>query len=430
MLTDLARTGIAALVAAAIVGIPLLVVGLVVARLRHRRVTWLLPAIATLLGLVIGYVLLASETAPVLRVGAILGLAVVAGLAFVAGRLTTAGFVLIAASLPWTLYAGAYLLDTVTSGGRLTADVAVPPFLAGVLGIVIGLALIRLHRQYLARHPQDPDPVEPGPAGRRVWNAASLAIMGPTIAGLTIPGGASVVALVVGTQATVTVGHGRPILEALAVVAGGSILTGAGAALAWGLVWPPRRRRAFEAFAWLGESEFARFRALTDGRVAPSLDNMKRYVRNTTERPDDRWLRADILAVAGQLDAAREMAQRIPDDTPVGRAERANYCAYVDWLADRPDDLADQRAAVVAIEPAEGDDRLQAEVALAMAEVRLLISAGDDDPTRPLREVRDRIGARADGAHFAAARRILPGFLKLAFVFITVITLLDRAFTP
>ncbi len=429
MASDIAWTVIPVVVAAAVVGLPLLAVAVVVARLRGRRVSWLVPALVTLLGLILGYLLLVSESAPILRVAGILGCAVVTGVLLLTGRLTTAGLGLIAAALPWTAYAGAYLVDGASSGGRLASSVAVPPFIAGVIGIVVGSCLIRFHRQDLARRPAVADPVAPGPAGPRVWNAASQVILGPSIFGLTIPAAASAVVLVVGAQATAVAAHGRPILETIAIVVAGSIASGLGAVLAWALVWPPLPRRAFEAFAWLGEAEFARFRALTAGRVAPTLDNMKRYVRNTTERPDDRWLRADILAATGKLNAAREVAERIPDETPIGRMERANYLAYIDWLAGGGGDLADFRAGIATIEPAGGDERLLAEVALALAEVRLLVSAGDADPARPMREVRDRIGARANGVLFAAARRLVPGYLKVAFALVIVVSLLDRAFT-
>jgi hypothetical protein len=123
------------------------------------------------------------------------------------------------------------------------------------------------------------------------------------------------------------------------------------------------------------------------------------------------------------------MAARIPDDTPIGRAERLDYVTYIDWLGGGEGDPAELRDAVDAIEPVDGDDHLRADVALALSQVRRRIAAGDADPAAPLRDVRDRLGARADRVLVAAARRLAPGFLKVSTSFVVVITLLDRAFT-
>ena len=427
-LTDVARTVIAYVASAAIVGLPVVVVGIVYGRLTRRRPPWLVAVAVVLLGLILGYALLASETAPAVRVTAILGIAALVAVTSLVGRLTLAGLVLIAAVSAWTAYAGARLVDALAAGRRIDPAVLLPPVVGGSVIIVIGISLIRFHRRYLARHPEAaaPPPAEPT---ARAWGAAGKAALGPSVLGLNAATGASTVVLFVGTLATVTAGHGQPILPALAVVAIGSIATGLAAAAAWATVWPPRSRRAFEAFAWLGEWGLERFGELTGGRVAPTIGNMRRYVGNTAERPEDRWIRVEVLAAAGKIDAAREMAARIPDDTPMGRAERLDYVTYIDWLGGGQGDPAALRDAVAAIEPVDGDDHLRADVALALSQVRRRIAAGDVDPVGPLRDVRDRLGARADRVMVAAARRLAPGFLKVSTSFVVVITLLDRAFT-
>jgi hypothetical protein len=262
--------------------------------------------------------------------------------------------------------------------------------------------------------------------GRR-WDAIAQAIIGPSGLGPILPMAASAAAILIGTQLTVAVTHDKPILETIAIVAAGSFLTGIGAAAAWALAWPPRARRTYESFVWLGEWELDRLRALTAGTVRATREEMTRYVQTTTERPEDRWLRADVLAATGQVDLAREVAGRIPDDTPYGRVERAAGLAYTDWLTGGPGDPVELRDAVGAIEPADGDERLRAEVILACSEVRRRISAGERDVLEPLRAVRDRLGRRANGALFLAARRMIRGFLLLATGFVVVFTVLDRA---
>jgi hypothetical protein len=156
------------------------------------------------------------------------------------------------------------------------------------------------------------------------------------------------------------------------------------------------------------------------------MTGMKRYLRNTAERADDRWIRTEILAAIGDLAAARDMAARIPDDTPYGRVERAANESYIDWLSGGPGDTERIREATLAIQPLDGDDRLRAEVTLAAGQVRDRITAGDSDPTAPLRAVRDRLGPRADRVLLAAARRVARTYFLMAGAFVVFFTLIDH----
>jgi hypothetical protein len=425
--SDVAATVIASAVSVAIIlGVPIAGGAAAVARLRGRRAAGLVAIALVLAGLIMGYGLLAEPIAGI-RAASLLGVVVLVAIAVLVGRLSLAGLILIAAALPWTIYATGFLLDIVLAHRRLDPIVVLPPLIAALAGIVAGVSVIRFHRQYLTRHPEAAAP--PPPPTARAFGAAGRAVLGPSVLGLNAAAGASAVVLVAGTQVTVMTGHGQPVLAAFAVVVIGAIATGLLAAAAWAVVWPPRSRRAFEAFAWLGEWELARFAALTEGRVAPTFANMKRYVRNTAERPEDRWVRVDVLAAAGKVDAAREMASRLPGDTPLARAERVDYLTYIDWLGGGPGDPTALRNAVAAIEPPDGDDHLRADVALALSEVRLRIAVGHPDPVAPMRDVRDRLGGRADRVTVASARRLAPGYLRVSTVFAVVVTLLDRAFT-
>ena len=142
---------------------------------------------------------------------------------------------------------------------------------------------------------------------------------------------------------------------------------------------------------------------------------------------EDRWLRVEMLAALGRIDEAHAIAERLPDHTPVARVERAALLGYTSWLAGGGAQVEELRAAVAEVEPRDGDDRLRAEVSLAMAEVRALIADGDPDPAAPLRAVRDRIGTRADRVMLLAARRQVEAFLKLAAIGVITVTLIARA---
>jgi hypothetical protein len=351
------------------------------------------------------------------------GVALLVVITSLRGWLDTAGLVLVAAALPWAMYAGAWLLDGLVAAQDIDSGAALPPFVTSVVAIVIGVSFVRFHRVYTARHPQPAPPTEPL---RRRWGAVARAVSGPEVLGISTPIGGAVVALFAGSLISVTAAHGRPILETGAIVIGGTIITGLATTLGWAFGRTPRSRRAFVAFAWLGEWELRRFSDLIGGAAPVTMTGMKRYLRNTAERADDRWIRTEILAAIGDLAAARDMAARIPDDTPYGRVERAANESYVDWLSGGAGDTERVREATLAIQPLDSDDRLRAEVTLAAGEVRDRLTAGDPDPTAPLRAVRDRLGRRADGVLLAAARRVARTYFLMAGAFVVVFTLIDH----
>jgi hypothetical protein len=425
--SDVATTVIASAVSVAIIlGVPIAGGAAAIARVRGRRASRFGAIALVLLGLIMGYGLLA-ETIAAIRATSLLGIVVFVSIAALVGRLSLAGLILIAAASPWTIYAGGYLLDIVVAQRRLDSIVVLPPFVTGVVAIASGIAFVRFHRQYAARHPQPEPPQEPT---TRRWDTVARAITGPELLGLTPPTGSATVVLIVGTLISVTVAHGRPILPTIAIVIVGAIATGLAATLAWAVVRSPRSRRAFEAFVWLGEWELARFGELIGGPAPITITGMKRYVRNNPERAEDRWIRADILSATGDLAGARVMAAGIPDDTPYGRVERIAAMSYVDWLSGGPGSTAGLREATEAIQPVDSDERLRAEVAVAVAEVRIRVAAEDEDPAAPLRAVRDRLGTRADGVLLQAARRVARGYLLAAGAFATIFILLDHTTTP
>jgi hypothetical protein len=422
MLVDFMRTAISFVTAAALIAFPIIVILALVGRVRHRGLRGL-PSLAGLaLGLVLGYGLLVSEAAPPVRTATILlTFALVIGTSLT-GRMIAAGLLLAAASASWALYFGAAILDQVRAEGRTDPGFFLPPFLVGAIGVAVGIAFVKFQIDYEARHPR---PSATVPEATRSWDAASRAAIGPTVAGNSVASLAPIVPFVIGIQLSVTAGHGRPILEAIAVVVAGSLITGLAATLTWALAWPRRARRAFEAFAWDGEFELERAAAIIEAK--PTLANLKRHVRNTPERAEDRYIRVEALAASGKIAEARAVAERLPDHTPLARVERASLLGYTSWLAGSDPDIEGLRAAVDEVTPSESDERLRAEVSIALAEARVLVGAGDRDPGAPLRAVRARIGTRADGILFLASRRLMAGYMKGATFCIVVATLIERA---
>jgi hypothetical protein len=202
----------------------------------------------------------------------------------------------------------------------------------------------------------------------------------------------------------------QPIRLAILVVLGSALGTEA-----YIRAVPAPARRAFEAFSWLGEHELARARAQTGDAVPTDARAARRWLLAHSEQPDQPWLRVEILVLAGQIDEARAVADRMPAATPEERFARAAAVDFADWFGGGDGDLEAMAAGALDLVPADGDERLRAEVTIAVARVRRRMAAGDDpvDAGLPLQEVRHRIGARADGQLGRALRGRLVRSLLL-----------------
>ena len=185
-----------------------------------------------------------------------------------------------------------------------------------------------------------------------------------------------------------------------------------------------RSRRAFEAFSWLGEWELARAKAAV-GSLPLSREAavawLAAHPMGPILRPNELPVRIEIELLAGRHDQARALLARLPNESPWERFERAALADFVDWRAGGPGDVASREAAARDLEPPDGDERLRAEVTIAVARVRRLMADGRaeaGDAAAPLVEVRDLLGSRADGQVGRALRRRL---IPVVFVALAVL---------
>jgi hypothetical protein len=193
--------------------------------------------------------------------------------------------------------------------------------------------------------------------------------------------------------------------------------------------WPSRSRRAFEAFSWLGEFELARFRRLFGGGPPVSSDAAERWLVSHPQGPDAEEAaggRVEVLLFANRIDEARALVATMSRTTPAEQFEHAALVDLVEWRAGAVDPVASANLeamdrAARAIEPADSDARLLAEITVATARVRRLMA--DDDPNvgdavKPFLEVRERLGRRADGQLGRALRpRLLPALVVTSILF-------------
>jgi hypothetical protein len=380
----------------------------------------LATAVTVLGGMSIG-VFLITGADELLVAGPIVGAAVIlAVMLWRRRRRVQAGQLILGASLPWATLWTVYLVGTLIEPAQFDSRAVLTWFGVGAAGILGGVLLIR--RGDPAAPAPSPDAAA-GQPGSRSFGSVAQAIREPGRVG---PFGTSELAALVAFVLAWTV---LPIAFALAglppvVTTVVSVIAGAALGTeAYIRAMPSRSRRAFEAFSWLGEWELQQAGASLVNRIPTSPREAAEWLARHPETPDNRWIRVEVLTLAGRFDEARAVAERLPDATPLERWARAEAIESVDWHAGGEGDVASLEAAAADILPADGDDRLRAEVSIASAKVRRLMADGRSTPgdaLQPLLAVRPRLGKRADGQVGRALRRRL-------FTAITVVGLVLSA---
>lgn len=353
---------------------------------------------------------------------------VLAAVALTYGRLRArkrieAGWLLVGMGLPWAIVLVVLLLTPASL--EAWAQIVVPTA-TSILSIVVGLGLVSRG---------DPRAATPdirsrsGQPGSRAIGSIAEAVRGPALVGPIGPQELALLLAFVATSFLVPLllpASVPPVIriglaEFLAAFLGTE-------AYVRGL--PTLSRRAFEAFSWLGEWELARVRELTGGGVTPTKEGAEAWLAAHPERPEQLPIRIEVLAYAERFDEARDALARLTTATPWERFEVAALRDLVDWRAGGVGDLAAMEEAAADIRPPDSDDRLRAEVTIAVARVRRRMADGRAEPgdaAQPLIDVRARLGRRADGQIGRALRpRILPGLLLVA----TLITLVTLVFGP
>ena len=326
------------------------------------------------------------------------------------GRLRLAAWFIAAAAAPWTIVGGLALLSLPLGAGPSDPVSAWLGFLAGAVPMLVALIIATARRL--------PDaPIVTGTAhavGRSLGDVGA-AVRAPAVIG---PFGLSEVALLVAIVVTwfavaLLLPPALPqVLRLVILVVVGAVL----GAEAYIRAMPRPAREAFEAFSWLGEWELAQVRALTHEGVPTNEFAARRWLRLFPERPELRWIRVEMLTFVKRFDDARAVAERMPESTPSERFDRIVALDFADWFGGGEGNLPGIEAAAAELLPVDGDERLRADVVIAIAQVRRRMAAGEHPISAgtPLREVRRRLGRRADGQVGRALRvRIIRPLLVL-----------------
>jgi hypothetical protein len=421
--SDVAWEVILSVAAASLVLIVLLAAYAALQLVRRRPVrVWVVRGFLIALGLFLGFLVLATNGTETPRLLTLLASAIVIVLVFVT-RPRTGGAVLVAIAVPWTMWWASFLADNALWGRHWAVSEVVAALIPGVAVILAGtFSFFKGGTAEAARHPS-----RIGEAVDRKFGVTALTLIGPKILGMATYELACAVVLLGGGVVTVTLLRGRPVFEAALIAVVGILVTWAATCAVWVLARRPSDRRAWEGHSWLGEWELDRYRDLVGGPALPTRQDFRKWLKASPDRPELAWIRSELFALEGQYDEARMAAMSIPDDTPYGRVERESALAVVDWHSGGSGDTAALRAAAEAVLPVASDERLRADVALAAAEVRRLIGIRDPDPVRPMRDARDRLGARADGILWSVVRRrLLSQLLLLAVLIVGIVVVLDQ----
>jgi hypothetical protein len=403
----LAVLSIVSLLLAAVV-----VLGAIVLRFRGHRLgrRWGTAAVF-LIGFPFGVFLVLLESQPVFRAVA-LGFV---GFEFLAllwkDRRVQAGALLAATALPWTIVWAWYVLRMVTGLINAAETMTWALFLAGAVPLAIGLALI------VAGDPLAPEPSAAAPAGepgsRRIGTIAQVVTAPEAIGPFPISEIAAFLATIAGVALVGLIGLPFPVEPIAQIVVG--TLIGSEARL---LVRPIRSRRAFEAFAWLGEWEMARAKAATRRNVPGTRRGAEQFLAAVPATPENGWMRVELLLFLDRHAEARAEAAAMPSRSPAERFERAYAVDMANWIpggAGTPEALAE---ALAGLAGENEDTRLRAEVSMAIREARVIAAERDRDAAiEPLLRVRDRLGKHADGQlHRGPWRRFLPASVITAVI--------------
>jgi hypothetical protein len=420
------------LVAAAVAAIlfPLAFVALfAVAARRQRRQGMVGPrlrgSLAFVGGLALGSFGLIGLDDPVLWLPFALAAAALAAREWRSGRPDGAGWLVCGVALPWSVAWGIF---DATAISRLELPERLRVWAAFSVPTIVAVAGFRLGARASAGRARPRQPF-------RSFRTISAALGEPNRIGpFSLPEVSAVVAVVITSLLAPLIGAalgGGWWLGTIATVVLGAAL----ATEAYLRALHPRSRRAMEAFMWLGRQSLDEVRSATRDGVPTTRSGAARWLRRHAPRDDEaretREQRVDVLLLAGRVSEARAAAVALPSATPEDRFARASALDIVDWWTGGPGDVPTMIEAAGEIEPAGGQGRLRAEVAIALAKVRHVagsspVTTVDEavDRLAPLLAVRDQLGPLADGR---LRRELWPRIFAAFLAAGTVLTLLSIA---
>jgi hypothetical protein len=203
----------------------------------------------------------------------------------------------------------------------------------------------------------------------------------------------------------------------LALVAG-TVLYAVVAVELWQLAMPRRVRDAWEGFTLVANPETKRWIETTRARIPRTRAAMQGWLQGTPDRPETRWVRAQLLIAVGDLAEARAVALAMPMNSDWDRFEQRTLLEYVEWVAGGEANLDGLRELAETVGEPGSMERLRARGEVALAVARDLSVTGGDWMA-PLKAVRDEAGhaVAARLYHEESRRHLYPQVLPVGAIF-------------
>ena len=341
------------------------------------------------------------------------------------GRLRMAGLMALGLTLPPAAYWASLLLADVAEPVALYGQGLLLRFLVVATGVVMGIGLVVVgdNPDSRPRLVAQPPGTARDPMGLGNTMAANL-MFGPfTLPGFTAELTAFLVTVVVISGAT-WLGVPWPLR-----LFGGALLFMLIGTELWYAAFPPRARKAWGGYSYVGHHEMARWRASTGTRPPASPAEFQAWLRDNVERPETRWAHAEMLAVVGRLDEARALAERVEATTPAEAYDRQSTLDYIEWIAGGEVDFDGRFRAADEIGAPGSEERLYArgQASIALARER---AATGGDWMQPLIALDEEVGPAGWASwRTDTRRRRMMGTFLLGLV-LSAVSAIPAAFLP
>jgi len=365
-------------------------VAMLILRFRGRTLpTWLIRSTVLLLALQSGVGGIIFIRTPPMLISIAGQTAVVVWLLWRAGRLTTTGILLIATGAFGAVWWGYFLLRDLLDPSDLYEAVLLLWWAPSAILVVAGAILLPLSDRIVEKpmFPQAPSlKRDPMPIGSALQRESAI---GPLPVPVIVADGSAMIAA---TVVIALLGDRLP-WPAVWLVAT-AVYTVIGAELFYYAI-PPRLRRAWEGLAIVGHPEMERWQRETGSPIPVTPAKMHAWLRDTPDRPEIRWARAEMQAIVGDLDGARESANGMPVATDADRSEQRALLAFIEWLGGGAEQLDALTAEAETVGTPDSEERAEARTRVVIARARHLAVEGGDwkRPLEELRASRGTLGA-------------------------------------
>jgi hypothetical protein len=337
------------------------------------------------------------------------------------GNRIAAGILLAALGLPGALWWGSFLVEDLLDPLDLYEQVLwlwwAPEAALIVIGALVALGGDRSKPvpALLTRTPTHVrDPIAVANALNRELAVGSIQIQTLVAVGVASP------LLVLALPFVIEAGVPWPI-----ALVGGTVAYAFVATEVWQLAMPRRVRSAWEGFTLISNPETKRWQETVRAPIPRTHQAMRHWLKSP-DRPETRWVRAQLLIAVGDLDEARAVALAMPINSDWDRFEQQALLELITWVSGGESDLDALGRQAETVGDPDSSERTMARREVALARARDLAVSGGDWMA-PLKAVRDEAGPKLAGRVFRdeSRRHLYPQLLIVGAIFSVLLVLVS-----